>query len=557
MSIDQSSTVPRSRTVGEASPAPGRLRIAWRSGTLRLALLGSLLMWASVPPLDLWPLAWAAPVPWLLIVRKDALAGRRPYLALWLAGFVFWLMAIHWLRLPHPATSIGWVALSFYLAFYVPAFVALSRVAVHRLKLPLILAAPVVWTGLELARGHLLTGFSMGLLAHTQHRWIELIQVADFGGAYTVSFIVLFAAACLARMFPCDAEPRAFWPPLPAAGLLAAVLIYGYATSSNQKLAPGPKIALIQGSIDTTMKADPAEISHIHKQYIDLTREALAASPDLDLIVWPETMCRSTLIEVLPDARPPIGGAWTVNDLLQRAVETRGDLQQFSDGIGKPMLLGVDTHQFSGEDHQRFNSAVWVDPQQGVVDRYDKMHPVMFGEYVPFANRFPWLYRLTPLGSGIGVGERLPSFDLGGTRLAANICFESAVPHLIRGQVSKMRSRGEEPDVLVNLTNDGWFWGSSELDMHLACGVFRAVELRKPFLIAANTGFSAWIDSHGRIVKQGQRRATDIVIASVLLDRRRSFYSSYGDLFSGFCLAVTLFFTAAGLWPRGRSDPSS
>ena len=117
-----------------------------------------------------------------------------------------------------------------------------------------------------------------------------------------------------------------------------------------------------------------------------------------------------------------------------------------------------------------------------------------------------------------------------------------------------MRERGEEPDVLVNLTNDGWFWGSSELDMHLACGVFRAVELRKPFLIAANTGFSAWIDSDGRIVKQGQRRATDIIIASVMLDRRRSFYSSYGDLFAGFCLAATLLFAVAGIWPRGRSS---
>src|SRR5688500_1600118 len=108
MSIEQSSTVPRSKTLGEAAPAPTPRRIAWRSGTLPLALLGSLLMWAALPPLDLWPLAWAAPVPWLLIVRKDKLAGRRPYLALWLAGFVFWLLAIHWLRLPHPATSIGW-----------------------------------------------------------------------------------------------------------------------------------------------------------------------------------------------------------------------------------------------------------------------------------------------------------------------------------------------------------------------------------------------------------------------------------------------------------------
>ncbi len=103
--------------------------------------------------------------------------------------------------------------------------------------------------------------------------------------------------------------------------------------------------------------------------------------------------------------------------------------------------------------------------------------------------------------------------------------------------------------MLVNLTNDGWFWGSSELDMHLACGVFRAVEMRKPLLIAANTGFSAWIDSSGRILKQGPRRATDYIIANVAIDSRKSFYSLYGDLFAGFCLAACLVFAIAGFWP--------
>ena len=83
------------------------------------------------------------------------------------------------------------------------------------------------------------------------------------------------------------------------------------------------------------------------------------------------------------------------------------------------------------------------------------------------------------------------------------------MPHLIRHQVLELRERGEEPDVLVNLTNDGWFWGSSELDLHFMCGVFRAVECRKPLLIAANTGFSAWIDADGRVRKQGPRRSGD------------------------------------------------
>ena len=130
------------------------------------------------------------------------------------AGFCFWMAALHWLRLPHWATSFGWVALSFYFAFYLPVFVGLSRVAVHRLRVPVILAAPVVWTGLELARAHLLTGMSMASLGHTQYRWIELIQMSDLAGAYGVSFVVMFVAAALARMFPamlermCRGQPR-------------------------------------------------------------------------------------------------------------------------------------------------------------------------------------------------------------------------------------------------------------------------------------------------------------------------------------------------------------
>ena len=261
MSIDQSSTVPRRKTVSEASPAAAPPRIAWRSGTLPLALLGSLLMWAALPPLDLWPLAWAAPVPWLLIVRRETLAGRRPYLALWLAGFVFWLMAIHWLRLPHPATSIGWVALSFYLALYVPAFVALSRVAVHRLKLPLILAAPAGLDG---------PGVGPRTSAHRLQHGIARSHAAPLD---------LADPGRRLRRRVCRELQRAVRRRLPGAHVSRATASRWRSGRRSRplgcwrpcwstamprrptvRLAPGPKIALIQGSIDTTMKADPAEV---------------------------------------------------------------------------------------------------------------------------------------------------------------------------------------------------------------------------------------------------------------------------------------------------------
>jgi apolipoprotein N-acyltransferase len=125
--------------------------------------------------------------------------------------------------------------------------------------------------------------------------------------------------------------------------------------------------------------------------------------------------------------------------------------------------------------------------------------------------------------------------------------------HVIRGQVNALAAEGREPDILINLTNDGWFWGSSELDLHLMCGVFRAVECRKPLLIAANTGFSAWIDGDGRIESQGPRRAEDVIIAEPRLDRRRSWYLHHGDWFAGACLAITIALALAG-WTRTCRD---
>ncbi len=108
----------------------------------------------------------------------------------------------------------------------------------------------------------------------------------------------------------------------------------------------------------------------------------------------------------------------------------------------------------------------------------------------------------------------------------------------------------------MNLTNDGWFWGSSELDLHLASAVFRAVECRKPLLIAANTGFSAAIDSNGRLLAQGRRRATDLLVAAPAIDARRSWYLVLGDAGAALCLAATAGMVAAAFVRRRKTGAS-
>jgi apolipoprotein N-acyltransferase len=507
------------------------------------------LLWAALPPLEWSLLAWLAPVPWVMLVRLRTLPGRRPYLALWLSSVAFHLAAFYWVTLPHWATSIGWVALAFYLGLYFPVFIGLSRVAVHTLGVSSIVAAPVVWTGLELLRAHLLTGFGMAALAHTQYRWPALLQISDTLGGYGVTFLIMFVAACIARLLPAEPARRAWWPLVPLVAVSAGVLAYGQWRLAQQTTAPGPLVALVQGSIDIDMKYDPAEAERIVAQYFGLSRRAVREHDDLDLIVWPETMFRDSWFVFDQDFRPPAGASWTVDEAESAA---RRNIKHLVRPLGVPFLLGIDTVHFKRFGMDRYNTALCTDRAGNVLGRYDKCHLVPFGEYVFFADTFPWLYKLTPLAGGSMAGAGPRSFELAGVRYAPNICYENTIPHFIRSQVAQLRAAGNEPDVLVNLTNDGWFWGSTELDMHLACAVFRAIECRKPFLISANTGFSARIDSDGRILEQGPRRATDVLVGRVEIDRRRSPYLVAGDVPAALCLLATFALAVVGIWNRRR-----
>lgn len=532
------------------------------------ALAGSLLLFAAFPPIDFWPLAWLAPACWLVLVRRPELLGKRPYLVLWSAGFTYWFLVLQWLRLPHPATAIGWVALSFYLGIYLAVFVAISRTAVHRLRIPLIVAAPVVWTGLELAQSHLMTGFNMAALAHSQWRWLPLIQIADLAGSYAVSFLIVFVAACLASCVPMQnafqkpVARRRAWPFAFAAAALTCVLAYGYWRLDHEPGKAGPKIALIQGSIDTELKHDPEKQASIYPHYYGLSQEAVQKEPDLDLIVWPETMFRDSLLSVSDDAVVPRDWQATIEQIREAVPEREKLLSRQAELLGTPLLLGLDYLHLGPRRADHYNSALLIERDGKLGPRYDKIHPVPFGEFMPLARRFEWLAELSPIGAGIDWGTEVPAFHVNGASLAVNICYESAIPHVIRRQVNELRQQGEEPDILVNLTNDGWFRGSSELDLHLTCAIFRAIECRKPFLIAANTGFSAWIDADGRLLRRGPRREAEVLIAQPRLDQRHSLYLTVGDWPAGLCLAAAVCFGLYGLtgalrarrW-QGRTSP--
>lgn len=544
----------------------------WRRSTLSLALLGSLLVWASLPPLELGWLGWMATLPWLMLVRSETLPGRRPYRAIYLAGLAFWLASVYWLCLPHPLLTLGWLALSVYLAVYLPVFVGLSRVAVHRVGIPLWLAAPIVWTGLELARAHVLTGFLMASIAHSQVDFISVIQISDIFGEYGVDFVLLLAAACLTTAFVSPQWKRAFRPIalLPAIVVLAMTIGYGrYQLAKSEKLAlkfPTAKlrVALIQGNSLAEWKADPKREGQIMEDYLNLSLAAIAKARDagdgrpVDLVVWPETMFRTPIITFDPGYQPPPEATQTPEKVASYGPH---DLAAVVSRIGTPILVGVDRIHYAADASTDkpsrpfvYNSAVLVGRDGKIVRTYDKQHRVMFGEYIPFANWMPFLYRLTPLTGGIEAGAEPAALWLDASHcFSPNICYETAIPHVIRLQVTALEQKNEYPDALVNLTNDAWYWGSSELDMHLACGVFRAVETRVPLLIAANGGISAWVDHLGRVREKSPKQATDFILADVEPSGLKSRYMQFGDWFAGLCLTCCVALAFAGWISRRRA----
>lgn len=535
------------------------------SSTLRAGIAGSLLCWLALPPLNLFWLVWIAPVPWLVLVKSETLPGRRPYWSLWVSGVVFWLLAVHWIRLPHPLNYLAWVALASYLGLYLLTFVVLARCAVHRFSVPLVIAAPVVWTGLEWLRGHVLSGFLMGSLAHTQYRVPVVIQIADLVGEYGVTFFIMLVAACVTNLFSEPGRPRP-WKQLAvnvAIIAVAVVVVCGHSINSMDSVPlrvdrpRDPRIALIQGNTPADWKMDADRQQEIMQEHAKLSRDAVAEAKKrdgrpVDLVVWPETSFRQNLVMVQEGFTPPPG---RIHATVLTAAQT--DLSELVKQVGCAVLVGIDRillipDEAEGMSYRAFNSAVLVDKAGKLTAIYDKMHPVMFGEYIPLADWIPILYRITPITGGIIAGSQPTAVKLeDGTVIAPNICYETVVPHLIRRQLISLDKRGARADALLNLTNDAWFWGSSELDMHLACGVFRAVETRTPLLVAANGGLSAHIDHLGTIQQVTQRQKTAFLLVDLEKHKRPlSFYTRWGDWFALLCVICCLVLACAAIARR-------
>jgi apolipoprotein N-acyltransferase len=308
------------------------------------------------------------------------------------------------------------------------------------------------------------------------------------------------------------------------------------------------------------MQGDPNTLVEIYRA---LTERALQPPDRPDLVVWPETSYPFSLATIAAEVDDVelerqvkrFAPSFDAASWRARAATVSSHLHSLADSTGVPILVGATTFEHRAGGHVKYNAALLVVPGRATWQTYAKMHLVPFGEYVPLVKALPWLTVLTPYH-----GEHVPSLafgpgprwlDLGPYRLAAAICFEDTVPQVARRFFSEVPD-GRQPDVLVNLSNDGWFGGSSEHEMHLAASIFRAVELRVPLARAANTGISAIVDGNGRVVQALETLKEGVVSGIVPLDDRTSHYTVWGDWLGLSCLAVTIGLVPLGMF-RSRS----
>ncbi len=562
------------------------------------------------PPFDLAPATLAG---WAILIQYVSSPDRRPRSVLgglWLAGFLWNLSMTYYITYPHWATSIGWLVLSAYLAVYWSVWGWVCRCGLQ-LKLPLWLVAPIAWTGLELVEGHLLSGFLLNQQALLFYRVPALVQIAEFTGCYGVSFIVILLAGLIADAWNRRANPLFLFVPLLC---FAVVFLAGQwrlyvlenavsdsphfvrTTNSNSSATtakseiPALNIALIQGDVWCQVEADVDLAQKTFQQYNPLTYEALRKKADIpttDVVIWPECMFRYPIWElgtVPPEPEPELDFQGTpeqyVQDVKKRIIALNAYLPDQVRFFNVNFITGIDRCVLSGKNILRYNSAVCVSPAGKINSVYDKQHRVLFGEYIPFADKISWLNQVTPIGSGTQAGQNAQVFviktknngsllnldtsDSISWALLPSICYENTLPQVIRKQIIDVN---QPIDALINLSNDGWFRGGFENELRLGQAVFRAVETRRDNLIASNGGISAQVNSVGRIIQQGEKNIvqgrTSGVKQQVLYAQvrktnrdgvsnrsnpqksdgttaaRYSFYTQWGDWFSSFCLLIS------------------
>jgi len=384
-----------------------------------------------------------------------------------------------------------------------------------------LVTAPFLWVAVELARTRV-TGFPWNLLGIAQVDNAALCRIATWTGVYGLSFEILLVNIALASAFLVPREKRGAM--LAAALAAAAVLQAGRLVEAPAATADRAAL-LVQQNISVSANWTPAYFQQTLTDLTDLSvKSADTPAGELGLIVWPESPApflsndarfRETISEMARQT-----GAWIVAGSIGVGPAT-GD----ANAVSLPNPTG---------DAPVFNSASLVSPTGDWMARYDKVHLVPFGEYLPFPSLFAFAGGLTKEVGEFEHGTSREPLNAGGMQLGVFICYESVFPDDVR----QFADNGAQ--VFVNISNDGWYGDSGAYAQHLNQTRMRAIENSRWLLSATDTGVTASIDPWGRVVARIPRKERATLVAPYALTSVTTFYTRHGDWFAYGCAIISI-----------------
>lgn len=552
---------------------------------MALAFFSGILICLSFPKWNLWFLAWVALIP--LFYAIENLSFKKSFFLGWLTGTTAFCGILYWIVPTFQAAGVhifvgvlSTFLLASYVGLYLGLFAGISQKFSRKFPFPFyLISSCALWVALEYARSHLFTGFPWGLLGYSQWKVPFLIQISEWTAVYGVSAIIIFFNLWMGTTLPKWSRIH-FYSFLVYFIFLVVNLILlmdskKFKSYRNERLS----VAVLQGNIDQYKKWDSAFVKEILQTYRHLSEKAcrqttqspnrlIAQAPSL--IVWPET--------ALPGWLLPAGTA-----LLPQEKWLAEWTEETVKKTGTCNLIGAVTR----ENGKNYNSAFLFDAGGKNRERYDKIHLVPFGEFVPFQSYLGrWIGVLNELG-GFYPGKnqkiveipikppsppatipsgRQPSPSRGeevkvrvingmteelSTKLGVSICYEAIFPELIRKQVFA----GAE--ILVNMTNDGWYLDTAAPEQHFSMNVFRAVENRRYLVRAANTGISGVILPDGSLPRVSKLNEKIVISSTVEPSQKKTFYTLYGNLFAWLCCGISLVGILFSLRSSEKKDDSS
>jgi len=481
-----------------------------RNRTPILLAAAALLMSLSFHPLQLHFLAWFGLVP-LLFATENTRPGQS-FLSGIVFGFLFSMFTLFWIVFLQIETNIklliifGLVVLFLYVGLYFGiAILAARKIGTWSL--------PFAIVGLEYIRGIGELGFPWLSFGYTQARYPLFIQQAAIYGVYGISFWLVLLNVAIYHAFRKRKLKNILIPAL----IFLLPVIYGFTRPHipNKRIA---HVGIVQPNIDPNLKFSRELRYKTFELFMNLsarcTNIALQKHEDsLDLIIWPET---ATPVFLKSPGR--------YQDLVMH----------LADRLQTPIFTG--TAIYEPQDREIFNGAVLVEPNYGIRQEYRKIHLVPFGEHIPFDHQIP-LLRTVDFGEGdYTPGTEHTVFQTKDFRFSCLICFESIFPALSRESVN----RGAE--MLLNITNDGWFGKISGAQQHNNMAILRSVENGVVLLRSANTGISMIVDQHGRVLVEKPLFVEDIIVQAVFMDPIETPYRKIGDVIPLICLALITVF---------------